>query len=365
MKPVADLIPYARNARTHSDEQVAQIAGSIREFGFNNPVLIDESGTIIAGHGRVMAARKLGMKDVPTITLSHLNDSQRRAYILADNKLALNAGWDDEMLKAELDALAADSFELTIAGWDEKELKDISSFSDEREDKNPKEDKKEELNKKWKVKLGDRYQIGENHFLICSDSFNSETWQGKKFDLCFTDPPFEIEAQKITDLCFSLSKQAIVCGCGPEYHRLAAQKGVKFCFETISIRNAPRSLPTYTGPFILHWGTAFLTQGEKHVFHSKNAKSRFGNGDYYPSVRGPYECGENECGYSKPVEWAEEILSMCSGISTVCDPFMCSGTSIIAAEKRSLSCFGCEIDPLNVAVSLERFEEFGLSILKL
>lgn len=131
MKPVADLIPYARNARTHSDKQVAQIAGSIREFGFNNPVLIDESGTIIAGHGRVMAARKLGMTDVPTITLSHLNDSQRRAYILADNKLALNAGWDETMLKLEL----SDGVDLLgIFDDPEKEIEDeLEKFEDDPE----------------------------------------------------------------------------------------------------------------------------------------------------------------------------------------------------------------------------------------
>ena len=119
------LIPYARNSRTHSDEQVAQVAASIREFGFTNPVLIDATGGIIAGHGRVMAARKLGMADVPCIRLAHLSDAQKRAYIIADNKLALNSGWDDETLALELADLRDDSFDLGLIGFSGKELDDL------------------------------------------------------------------------------------------------------------------------------------------------------------------------------------------------------------------------------------------------
>ena len=125
MRGLESLIPYARNARTHSDEQVAQIAGSIKEFGFNDPIAVDADGVIIEGHGRVMAARKLGLVEVPVIVLGHMSESQKRAYILAHNKIALNAGWDEDMLKAELDALAAESFELTLAGWSEQELSEV------------------------------------------------------------------------------------------------------------------------------------------------------------------------------------------------------------------------------------------------
>ena len=124
-RAVDDLIPYARNSRTHSEAQVAQIAGSIREFGFTNPILIDEAGGIIAGHGRVMAARKLGMTDVPTITLVGLSEAQKRAYVIADNKLALNAGWDDELLALELRELKDEGFDLDLTGFDEAGLKDI------------------------------------------------------------------------------------------------------------------------------------------------------------------------------------------------------------------------------------------------
>ena len=120
--PIEGLIPYARNSRTHSDEQVAQIAASIREFGFTNPVLVDDQGGIIAGHGRVMAARKLGMNKVPAINLGHLSETQRRAYVIADNKLALNSGWDDEMLKVELSSLHEDGFDMGLLGFSATDL---------------------------------------------------------------------------------------------------------------------------------------------------------------------------------------------------------------------------------------------------
>ena len=124
--PIDVLVPYIRNARTHSDEQVAQIAASIKEFGFTNPVLIDQDGGIIAGHGRVMAARKLSLEAVPCIRLSHLTPTQRRAYILADNKLALNSGWDMDMLKIEFDELEAYGFDLELTGFS---LDEISAFT--------------------------------------------------------------------------------------------------------------------------------------------------------------------------------------------------------------------------------------------
>lgn len=124
-KKTEELLPYARNARTHSIDQVKQIAASITEFGFTNPILIDEEGRIIAGHGRVMAAKTLGLEDVPTITIAGLSDAQRRAYILADNKLALNAGWDMEMLRMELGELDADGFDLELTGFSQDEISQI------------------------------------------------------------------------------------------------------------------------------------------------------------------------------------------------------------------------------------------------
>lgn len=119
------LIPYARNSRTHSDVQIMQIAGSIKEFGFTNPVLIDADNMIIAGHGRVMAAQKLSIRDIPCIRLGHLTEAQKKAYVIADNKIALNAGWDDQMLKNELRELESFDFDLEILGFSEKEISDL------------------------------------------------------------------------------------------------------------------------------------------------------------------------------------------------------------------------------------------------
>ena len=146
---VDSLIPYVNNSRTHSDEQVAQIAASIKEFGWTNPILIDGENGIIAGHGRLLAARKLGYKDVPTIELADLTETQKKAYIIADNKLALNAGWDDEVLKIEIADLLADGFTLSVLGFDTNELQkllDVPDFEPATEDDQGKLD---ELDPKW------------------------------------------------------------------------------------------------------------------------------------------------------------------------------------------------------------------------
>ena len=120
--PVERLVPYVRNARTHSDDQVAQIAASIVEFGFTNPILVDSDAGIVAGHGRLLAARKLGLPEVPVIVLDHLSEIQRRAYVLADNRLALNAGWNDEALATELAAIEAEGFDLAVIGFTDQEI---------------------------------------------------------------------------------------------------------------------------------------------------------------------------------------------------------------------------------------------------
>jgi len=133
---VSSLIPYARNSRTHSDAQVGQIAASIKEFGFLNPIIVDGESGIIAGHGRVLAAQKLGLAELPVIEAGHLSDTQRRAYIIADNKLAMNAGWDDEMLRVELDALGVDGFDLELTGFSLDEVQALS-FDDEAETEMP------------------------------------------------------------------------------------------------------------------------------------------------------------------------------------------------------------------------------------
>jgi ParB-like chromosome segregation protein Spo0J len=141
--PTADLIPYARNSRTHSDEQVAQIMASIREFGFCNPVLIDATGTIIAGHGRVMAATRMKLETVPCLRLTHLTDAQRRAYVIADNRIALSSGWDSELLANELSDLHADEFDMALLGFDVDELAKLLEMEDNTQDEEPDSSTKE------------------------------------------------------------------------------------------------------------------------------------------------------------------------------------------------------------------------------
>jgi ParB-like chromosome segregation protein Spo0J len=161
------LIPYARNSRTHSDAQVAQIAASIKEFGFTNPVLIDETGSIIAGHGRVMAARKLAITDVPSIRLTHLTEAQKKAYVIADNKLALNAGWDDEMLAVELSDLQGMGFDLDLTGFSTDEIEALlapvgtEGLTDE--------DAVPEVPEAPVTVLGDVWLLGK-HRVMCGDS---------------------------------------------------------------------------------------------------------------------------------------------------------------------------------------------------
>lgn len=193
VKKVAELVPYVNNSRTHSDEQVAQIAASIKEFGWTNPILVDGENGIIAGHGRLMAARKLGHTEVPTIELKDLTEAQKKAYVIADNKLALNAGWDNDVLKIELENLQELGFDLDVLGFDAKELdallepEQIEGLTDE--------DAVPEAPEEPKTKLGDIYQLG-NHRLMCGDSTSIDAvdklMDGQKADMVFTDPPYNV-----------------------------------------------------------------------------------------------------------------------------------------------------------------------------
>ena len=173
LRNVDDLIPYARNARTHSPEQIQKLAGSIKEFGFINPIIISQDGGVLAGHGRIMAAQKLGIKQVPCVIESHLTDAQRRAYILADNRLALDAGWDEEMLKIELAELKEMDFDLDFTGFSDDELKAFldDEIVDTTGSENDEESEPEEVNEEKEAitQLGDIWLLGD-HRLICGDS---------------------------------------------------------------------------------------------------------------------------------------------------------------------------------------------------
>ena len=199
-RKVAELVPYARNSRTHSEAQVAQIAASIREFGFTNPVLIDGEGGIIAGHGRVLAAQSLGLEAVPVLVLDHLTDAQRRAYILADNQLALQAGWDQELLAVELADLSAAGFDLDLIGFGDEELADLLGDIEETERADeaapiaePEDEDIPDAPVTPVSQPGDIWQLGA-HRLICGDSTDQAVvaalMAGERAALLFTSPPY-------------------------------------------------------------------------------------------------------------------------------------------------------------------------------
>lgn len=187
------LVPYARNSRTHSENQINQVANSIKEFGFTNPVLIDADNGIIAGHGRVMAANILGLETVPCIRLGHLSETQKRAYIIADNQLALNSGWDDDMLRAELQDLQGIEFDMDLLGFDVETLEDLLFIEPDRD--NSKEDEVPEAPAITVSKLGDVWLLGK-HRVMCGDATSIEAvnklMAGKKADMVFTDPPYGV-----------------------------------------------------------------------------------------------------------------------------------------------------------------------------
>ena len=195
------LIPFARNPRTHSDAQVAQIAASIDEFGFNNPILVDTKAGIIAGHGRLLAARKLGLKEVPVIVLDHLSESQKRAYIIADNKLAENAGWDDDLLRSELAALQEESFDISVIGFDDEELARLLAAQDATEGLTD-EDAVPPLPENPVSRAGDLWLLGD-HKLLVGDATDqgdvARLMAGDAADLVFIDPPYNVDYEGYTE----------------------------------------------------------------------------------------------------------------------------------------------------------------------
>lgn len=206
------LKPYSRNARTHSKKQIKQIAASIRRFGFTNPVLVSDEGEIIAGHGRVEAARLLGRKTVPTLALSHLSETERRAYLLADNKLALNAGWDREILAIELQALVDLEFDVELAGFS---LAEVDLALDEAREASPvgpltAEDAVPMRYGRAVTRMGDLWQLGHNR-LLCGDTREAAAidrlMDGERADIVFTDPPYNVAID------------GNVCGLGSVKHR--------------------------------------------------------------------------------------------------------------------------------------------------
>lgn len=190
---VSQLVPYINNARTHNEEQITKLRSSLREFGFVNPVIIDRDYNVIAGHGRIMAAKAEGIEEVPCVFVDYLTEAQKKAYILADNRMAMDAGWDEELLRVEIEALQAEAFDIGLTGFDEKEIANLFASDDDVKDDDF--DVEAELEKPAVTKAGDVWILG-NHRLVCGDSTKEETYEllmeGKLANLVITDPPYNV-----------------------------------------------------------------------------------------------------------------------------------------------------------------------------
>ena len=382
-RSVASLVPYARNARTHSDDQVAQIAASIREFGWTNPMLVDGENGIIAGHGRLMAARKLGMTEVPVIELAHLSDTQKRALILADNKLALNAGWDEEMLALEIFDLKDEGFDVDLIGFDVDELEELSNIHEEVDGLTD-PDQTPEPPEEAITKPGDVWLLGK-HRVMCGDSTSIDAVEalmdGAKADMVFTDPPYGVSAVNIKtskvggggavkfgtirgEGIVDAKKYAPIIGddsteTAQEFYETCLSAG----FENFIIWGgnyftdflAPSSCwlvwdKQNTGDFAdveLAW-TSFPKTAKLYSF-LWNGLSREGNRkDELHSRVHPTQ---------KPVGLFENIFADFD--FKICfDGFLGSGTTLIACEKIGRTCYGMELSSQYCDVIVRRWQDY-------
>jgi DNA modification methylase len=201
--PIAKLIPYVNNARTHSPEQITKLRSSLREFGFINPVIIDRDFNVIAGHGRLLAAKEEGITEVPCVFVDYLTEAQKKAYIIADNRMAMDAGWDEELLRVEIEALQGEDFDVLLTGFDEKELSDLFKDSGDSEAKDDDYDLTAALEKAAFVERGDIWTVGR-HRLMCGDATNADDvsalMDGKKANLILTDPPYGVSFKSSSGL---------------------------------------------------------------------------------------------------------------------------------------------------------------------
>ena len=384
-RSVSTLIPYARNSRTHSDEQIAQIAASIKEFGWTNPILIDGENGIIAGHGRLSAARKLGHEEVPVIELKDLTETQRKAYIIADNRLALNAGWDNEMLTIELNDLLADNFALDILGFDPKELaallepEMVVGLTDEND--------VPDIPDEPITKLGDIYQLG-SHRLMCGDSTSIDAvdkLMPETANMIFTDPPYlmdftggihgdgsksfnakhgsikndkmsDKEGDDFLDAINSVITSKVDGAFYITFYRLGINKyfasmdrtGLK-CRSLVIWDKGNHTLSN--SDYMSMYEPMFYGWVNNHKFYGgKNGMDiwrikRTAKNDLHPTM--------------KPVELVEKAVLDGSAINgIVLDLFGGSGTTIIACEKHNRHSRIMELDPKYCDVIVKRWEDF-------
>lgn len=383
--PTAKLLPYARNARTHSHDQVAQIAASIAEFGFTNPILAGSDGVIVAGHGRLAAAQKLGLEVVPVVVLDHLTPTQRRALVIADNRIAENAGWDDAMLRIEIAALQDDDFDLSLTGFDADALAELMAGDEPDAAGETDDDAVPELPQTPISRPGDVWLLG-GHRLLCGDSTVTDSYErllvGEKVDMVFTDPPYNVNyANSAKDKMRGKDRAILNDNLGDGfYHFLLAAltPTVAHCRGGIYVAMSSSELDVLQA--------AFRAAGGKWSTFIIWAKNTFtlGRADYqrqyepilygWPEGATRHWCGDRDQGdvwnikkpqkndlhpTMKPVELVERAIRNSSRPgNVVLDPFGGSGTTLIAAEKSGRLARLIELDPKYVDVIVRRWQDW-------
>ncbi|MCW5982454.1 MAG: site-specific DNA-methyltransferase [Bryobacteraceae bacterium] len=382
MWPVERLLPYARNARTHTDEQVAQIAASIVEFKWTNPLLVGENGVIIAGHARLEAARKLGMKEIPVIVLNGLTETQRRALVIADNQLAIQgAGWDEEMLRVELQALQEDGFDLDIVGFSDEELEALLAEPEAEREGLTDEDAVPEEPEEAVTKPGDLWLLGE-HRLLCGDatlaSDVERALNGKCPILMTTDPPYGVEYDPEWRADAGVNKNQSKLGRVENDDRADWREAwTLFPGDVMYVWHAGRHAATVQQSIeacrfeirsqIIWAKERFaLSRGNYHWQHEPCwyavRNNAHWNGDRSQSTLWKISAREDDGhghGTQKPVECMRRpMLNNSRPGQVVYDPFLGSGTSIIAAETIKRICYGLEINAGYCDIALRRWQTF-------
>ncbi len=384
--PTDKLVPYARNARTHSEDQVAQIAASIVEFGFTNPILAGSDGVIVAGHGRLAAAQKLGLDTVPVVVLDHLTPTQRRALIIADNRIAENAGWDDAMLRIELQSLQEDGFNLDITGFDADALAEIMAGEETTVDGQADDDAVPEVPVTPISRQGDIWELG-NHRLLCGDATDPASYEAlmadAQADMVFTDPPYNVDyANSAKDKMRGKDRPILNDNLGDGFYDFllaALTPMLERCAGATYIAMSSSELDTLQ--------QAFRAAGGKWSTFIIWAKNTFtlGRADYqrqyepilygWPEGQNRHWCGDRDQGdvwsikkpqkndfhpTMKPVELVERAIRNSSRPGDiVLDPFGGSGTTLIAAEKSGRIGWLIELDPKYVDVIVRRWQDWS------
>jgi DNA modification methylase len=376
------LIPWARNPRTHSDAQIAQIAASIAEFGFNNPILVDTKAGIIAGHGRLLAARKLKLKEVPVIVLDHLSEAQKRAYIIADNQLALNAGWNDELLRVELVALQQEDFDLSLIGFEDDELARLLAAQDAAEGLTD-EDAVPDLPPTPVSVTGDLWILGD-HRLLVGDATNGDhvarLMAGAAADLVFTDPPYnvdyegyteerlKIKGDRMSDAEFKQFLEAAFRSC-----RAAVKPGASLyvCHSSSWQREFQNALETagfevrcqiIWAKNTFAWGFGRYKFQHEPLFYVHVAGEKdpwYGDKSQSTLWEEKKPAANRIHPTAKPVELVERaLLNSSKAGDIVADSFGGSGSSLIGCERRGRKARLMEIDPKYADCIVRRYQEY-------